>query len=316
MSKPLLPIVESAFLSLALGDAIGVPVEFFTRERLREKPVEDIQGFGTWNQMPGTFSDDTSMAFCLAESLIDGFDTERMAKMFSSWRNYGFWAAYDFPFDIGIATLKAIKNFETGIPAADCGGKDERSNGNGSLMRILPLAFYLLDASLEERFDKVKKASSVTHAHIRSIIACFYYVEFARELILGKDKFEIYKTLQTRVPEFLQNLDIEPNELEIFRRLFKMDITEYAEDEINSQGYVLDTLEASIWCLLKTDFLEDAIYKAVNLGGDTDTTGCVTGGLAGIIYGKESIPERWLKYLARKDDILDLAARFFQSLRQ
>lgn len=306
--------IENAFLSIALGDALGLPVEFQSRERLRQKPVETMEGFGAWNQMPGTFSDDSSLTFCTAEALLEGFDLRRMGKYFSSWRKYGFWAAHDFAFDIGSTTLKGIQNIEKGIEPQLAGGDGERDNGNGSLMRILPMAFFNLNHPIEERFDKVKKVSSLTHRHIRSVIACFYYTEFARELILGKSKTETYQNLQNTIPDFLKSQNIAPAETEIFMRLLKMNIAEYPEEEILSSGYVLDTLEASVWCLMNRDNYADTLLTAVNLGGDTDTTAAVTGGLAGLVYLAQSIPQSWLDQLARRKDIVDLAHRFYRSL--
>jgi ADP-ribosylglycohydrolase len=189
------------------------------------------------------------------------------------------------------------------------GGIDERDNGNGSLMRILPLLFYLNDKPIKERFNLTEQVSAITHGHIRSIIACFYYLEFARQILKGKDKFEIYKNLQSEIPNFLTTLSISEMEIALFDRLLKEDIEKLSEEKIYSSGYVLHTLEASIWCLLTTDSFEEAVLKAVNLGEDTDTTGAVTGGLAGLLYGINRIPEKWLQKIARYDEINDLAER-------
>jgi len=180
-------------------------------------------------------------------------------------------------------------------------------------MRILPLLFYLKDKPVEESYGLTRQVSSITHAHIRSVIACFYYLEFARHLLTSKDKFSIYDQLQTEVSDFLISRKIEEPEIRHFDRLLKSDISKLDEDAISSSGYVVHTLEASIWCLLTTGSYEEAVLKAVNLGEDTDTTGAVTGGLAGLLYGYVSIPERWLVQLARKADIEGLAERMLQN---
>lgn len=194
------------------------------------------------------------------------------------------------------------------------GGFEESDNGNGSLMRILPLVFYLLDKPIKERFDITKKVSSITHGHIRSVIACFYYLEFALKILAGKDKFEIYQNLQTEISNHLTSLTINPAEIAIFDRLLKGKIAKLDEGEIQSSGYVLHTLEASIWCLLTTDNYKEAVLKAVNLGSDTDTTGAVTGGLAGLLYGLDNIPKKWITQLARKEDIENLAERLAEKI--
>jgi len=176
-------------------------------------------------------------------------------------------------------------------------------------MRILPLLFYIHDKPIIERYEITKQVSSITHGHIRSVIACFYYLEFARHIFLGKDKFETYKDLQKEITNYLTNISVNTTEVALFDRLLENDIHTLPEDDIRSSGYVLHTLEASIWCFLTTDNYKDAVLKAINLGDDTDTTGAVTGGLAGLLYGLDNIPINWITQIARKDDIENLAER-------
>jgi ADP-ribosylglycohydrolase len=267
-------------------------------------------GYGTYNLPEGTWSDDSSLTFCLAEALTKDFDLNTIGQIFVSWAYEGYWTPRGVVFDIGIATSNALWKILKGTKAELAGGFDETDNGNGSLMRILPLLFYLLDKPIYERYDIIKKVSSITHGHIRSVISCFYYLEFAKQILDGKDKFEIYRNLQTEISNHLTSLSINPTEIAKFDRLLKGDIAELDEDEIQSSGYVLHTLEASIWCLLTTDNYKEAVLKAVNLGSDTDTTGAVTGGLAGLLYGFDNIPKKWVQQIARYDDINNLAERF------
>jgi ADP-ribosylglycohydrolase len=166
-----------------------------------------------------------------------------------------------------------------------------------------------LDKPINERFEITKQVSSITHGHIRSIIACFYYLEFARQLAEQRDKFEIYSNLKTEVSDYLNLISIHPKEIKLFDRILKHNIHTVSEDKIYSSGYVLHTLEASIWCLLTTDNYKDAVLKAVNLGDDSDTTGAVTGGLAGLLYGFDSIPTEWIEQLAKQEEIDYLAER-------
>ena len=301
--------IKSVLFGVAVGDALGVPVEFNGRETIRKNPVTDFIGYGTYNLPAGTWSDDSSLTFCLAEALTNEFDLHIIGQNFVKWRYNNFWTARGNVFDIGNATQQAIDRLATGVQPDLAGGFEASSNGNGSLMRISPLLFYLLDKPVNVRYEITKQVSSITHGHIRSVIACFYYLEFARQLVAQKDKFEIYKNLQTEITNQLTSLSINPTEIAKFDRLLKQNIHELTEENVYSSGYVLHTLEASIWCLLTTDNYKDAVLKAVNLGEDTDTTGAVTGGLAGLLYGFDNIPANWIKQLARNNDIENLAER-------
>lgn len=301
--------VKDALLGVAVGDALGVPVEFKSREYLSQNPVTDMIGYGTYNLPPGTWSDDSSLTFCLAEALTQGFDPYLIGQYFVKWYQENFWTPRGQVFDVGIATRQAVSRILRGENPESAGGTDEYSNGNGSLMRILPLLFYIFDKPIYERYEITRKVSSLTHGHIRSVIACFYCLEFARQICQGKEKFEIYKNLQSEIPNFLTTLPAPSEEIALFDRLFRKEIYSLPENEIASDGYVLHTLEASVWCLLTTENYKDAVLKAVNLGNDTDTTGAVTGGLAGLLYGFESIPQNWLQQLARYEDIVRLAER-------
>jgi ADP-ribosylglycohydrolase len=306
--------IKSVLLGVAVGDALGVPFEM-PRRVLQVHPVTDMCGYGTYNQPAGTFSDDSSLTFCLAEALTQPFYLHRVADNFVKWRHHNYWTAHGVVFDVGITTELAIEKLIEGASPEEAGGIREMDNGNGSLMRIAPLLFYIWNKPISERFDITQAASSITHRHIRSVIACFYYLEFARQIFEGKDKFAAYTNVQKIVADYLGILDVSPNEIELFDRLLKGNIYDLPESDISSRGYVLHTLEASIWCLLTTDKYKYAVLKAVNLGGDTDTTAAVTGGLAGLLYGIESIPSQWLDQLARREDIEDLAERMAQELQ-
>jgi len=180
-------------------------------------------------------------------------------------------------------------------------------------MRILPLLVYSKDLPINDRFEITKQVSSITHGHIRSVISCFYYLEFARLILEGLDTLSAYNSLKIPLNEFLKSQAILDHEIRYFNRLLVGNIYELTMESISSSGYVLHTLEASIWCLLTTASYEEAVLKAVNLGSDTDTTAAVTGGLAGLLYGFESIPKKWLKVLARRGDIENLADRLENS---
>ncbi|HMN32225.1 MAG: ADP-ribosylglycohydrolase family protein [Chitinophagaceae bacterium] len=306
--------IKSALFGVIVGDALGVPVEFKSRQTIAQNSVTDMIGYGTYNLPAGTWSDDSSLTLCLAEALTQDFDLNTIAQNFVKWYDENYWTPHGTVFDIGIATRQAISRLTQGEKPELAGGFEVSDSGNGSLMRIIPLLFYIQNKSINERFEITKQVSSITHRHIRSVIACFYYLEFARQLFSGKDKFEVYSNLQTKVTNHLTHISIDPTEIAIYDRLLKNDIQKLNSDEIHSSGYVLHTLEASIWCLLTTNNYKEAVLKAVNLGGDTDTTGAVTGGLAGILYELNDIPTNWINQIARKDDILDLAERLEKKL--
>jgi ADP-ribosylglycohydrolase len=298
---------ESALIGLAVGDAIGVPAEFKSRRYLIEHPIKDMVGYGTYNLPPGTFSDDTSLSMCLAEVLADEYNIEKLAQYLLKWYEEAFWSARGEVFDVGITTEKVMLKLKQGEPAILAGNDDEYSNGNGSLMRILPLLFFIHDKPVQERFKYTSEVSHVTHRHIRSVIGCFYYLEFARYILRGKTKTEAYNLLQQEIPVFLQQNNVADTEIAHYNRLLKENIALLPDEKIRSSGYVVDTLEASIWAFMTTENYKDAVLKAVSLGDDTDTIASITGGLAGLYYGMESIPAHWIAELARKDEILIIA---------
>ncbi|KAE9536111.1 hypothetical protein A1D25_03865 [Ursidibacter arcticus] len=305
---------KAILFGVSVADALGVPVEFKSREYLHLYPVTEMKGYGTYNQPEGTWSDDSSMTFCLAESLTNGFNLDDIAQKSVQWMTQAYWTPHNEVFDIGIITRQSLARYIQGIPTQECGGKDVMDNGNGALMRILPLLFEVKDMPLKERFSTICAVSSLTHRHIRSHFACLYYLEFAAELLKQNDKFIAYQNVNERIASFIQEVEI--SEIEPFKRLVLGDISHLPEDEIQSSGYVIHTLEASIWCLLKTDNYRDAVLKAVNLGQDTDTTAAVTGGLAGLFYGFDAIPTEWVNLLAKKDNIEKLSIRFSEYYMQ
>lgn len=301
--------IHSALFGVAIGDALGVPVEFKDREDLQRNPVTGMREYGSHGQPAGTWSDDSSLLFCLADSLCDGYDTNQIGQYFVHWRNGLMWTPHGRVFDIGIATSNAIYRISQGIDSILCGGFNIEDNGNGSLMRILPLVFYIKDKSIGEIYHITKEVSSITHAHFRSVFACFIYLVYALEIIKGSDKEKAYNAMQFIIADFLKEKDFNKNELSLFDRILKQNISSIEETNISSSGYVLHSLEASIWCVLTSNSYEETVLKAVNLGGDTDTTAAIAGGLAGLIYGYEAIPKDWLEVLARKNDIENLCNR-------
>lgn len=300
--------ILGALWGAVTGDALGVPVEFTSRDERARDPVTSMRGGGTWRQPPGTWSDDSSLLLCSAESLLGGFDTDDLGRRFVGWRKAEWWTPWGKVFDIGMTTENALQNIARGVKAELAGGTDERSNGNGSLMRIIPVALHGASLRPSELLDRVHRASAVTHGHRRSQMACGLYSLLVRRLLSGEPAPEAWDKARSEFPSHYHTREWAVEHVH-FRRLLEAGLGEVPECEIKSGGYVLQTLEASVWCLLNTRSYPEAVLRAVNLGGDTDTTGCVTGGLAGVLYGQASIPPEWIATLARTDDL----ARLFDS---
>jgi ADP-ribosylglycohydrolase len=302
--------IKSVLLGVAVGDALGVPVEFQPRGTFK---VTDMTGYGTHNQPAGTWSDDTSLTLCLADAMAGGFTgdslLEKTADNFVQWFENGDFTAHGNVFDIGISTSKAIRNLKNGARPTESGCTAVNENGNGSLMRIAPLVFYVMDKPQEKRFEIVRQVSAITHAHSWSVGACFIYLEYMLQLLAGEGKKAAYSELQDILYDSRSNIG--DNTLSKFTRIMQMNISSLPESEIRSGGFVVDTLEAAFWCFLTTDSYREAVLKAVNLGEDTDTTAAVTGGVAGLYYGfgENGIPQDWIEKLAGVQGILDIADR-------
>lgn len=293
-----------------IGDALGVPVEFRSRADRVLDPVTGMRGYGTHGQPAGTWSDDGALLLCSVESLVEkGFDTQDMGERFVRWVKAGHWSARGTVFDIGIATRKALRLIEEGCPAELAGGTGAYDNGNGSLMRILPVVLASLNEPPETMTSQVFRASGVTHGHERSQLACAFYGHVIRHLMAGMPAKEALT--QARIA-FEQAHQDSP-EMACFRDLLNACLASWPADEVSSGGYVMETLTAALWCLLTTSSFSECVLKAVNLGDDTDTTGCVAGGLAGALYGLDAIPANWLAPLPRQEELKHLFERFIQT---
>lgn len=257
----------------AVGDALGVPFEFQGRNTFQ---CTRMASGGVHGMPAGTFSDDTSLFIATCDSIraCNGeIDTNDMTNRFRNWLNNGDYAIDGKVFDVGNATATALNEGR--------GLTHEQSNGNGSLMRIAPLA--LTDATDQQ----IAEVSAITHAHPISTTACIVFVHILRKVM---HEVDLPAAIYSTIPD---------NE----QFAFLADIENKSRDEIQSTGFVLHTLEAALWCNLNTESYAECVQEAVNLGSDTDTTACVAGALAGAIYGHDAIPEQWLKTLRGKDII-------------
>lgn len=231
---------------------------------------------------------------------------------FSNWLLYNDYTATGEAFDVGNSTARAIMNYGRGMDPLECGGASEYENGNGSLMRILPLAYYLekqKDHTIEAQMETVHNVSALTHRHLISLIGCGIYINIAIKLLAGDSSLHI--CVEQGINEAFEFYNDKVYDgIDYYKRLRNLsDFLNLSEKGIKSSGYIVDTLEAAIWCLMSTDSYKECVLKAVNLGNDTDTVGAVVGGLAGIYYGADNIPKEWLDVLAKRQYIEELCEK-------
>lgn len=308
--------LSNGIIGLAIGDALGVPAEFKSREELKRYPITDMVGDGTYNLPAGTWSDDTSMTLATIDSIISTstINPNDMANKFLNWFRNAEYTATNETFDIGRTTLQALAKYELKLyDASSCGEDNEYSNGNGSLMRILPIAYYIYYKDVtdnQEIYNIVKQVSSITHAHEVSILGCYIYVRFALELLNGKDKVEAYNNIKKLDYSMFSSTTIDK-----YSRILNNNIQNFDEENISSSGYVVSTLEAAMWLFLNSNNYNNTILRAVNLGEDTDTVAACTGGLLGIYYGIENIKSSWKQNLKKYDYIVELCDKFDETIK-
>lgn len=323
--------IRGSLYGFFVGDALGVPVEFLNRGVLLNRPIKTMEEYGTHNQPKGTWSDDSSMVLATIDSMYnnkekmltdDIVDYSDLMSRFSNWKNKGDYTPNNIVFDIGISTSSAISKFENSNNPF-CGDNNINSNGNGSLMRILPISLYThycIHSSYEyiikdDKYDVIKKVSSLTHSHDLSIMSCYIFTYFIDNYMESLDVRLAYdRTRKHFMNIFEGKIKKEYGDIEIYKKYFNRliynDIGILDVNDIKSSGFVIDSLEASIWCVLTTNSFKEATLKAVNLGEDTDTIGALTGALAGLIYGIENIPKEWINSLQRKDYLDDMVQKY------
>lgn len=304
MSKKVL----NGIMGLAVGDAFGVPYEFVSRENVKKIISREMAAGGVHSQPAGTWSDDTSLTLCLLDALDRKPDYHKIMNCFVRWYEKGEYTADGNCFDIGRATRYAILKYESGVAPLRCGSRNRYCNGNGSLMRILPVVYYF-DKYKRFEFNAsnlsfIHKVSSLTHAHPLSFIACDIYVYMGILLLNGGVLSEACMEASQKVIEYYDSQGVYREWLEEFNTL--KNLPKYKENDIKSSGYVVDSLIAAIWSLINSENYEECIWNAVSLGNDTDTIAAIAGGLAGIYYGYEKIPVRWINALRNKEYIMSI----------
>lgn len=312
--------VTDALLGVAVGDAVGVPFEFRSRDEMQQNPATEMIGHGTYNQPKGTWSDDSSLTFCLAESLINGYDLQDISEKFIKWVDEAYWTAHDELFDIGITTSIAISRLKQIVDEGNLDELkrqkhygDDRDNGNGSLMRIIPLLFYIKGKPIKEQFEIVWEVSALTHRHIRAAMSCMIYLKLSEKLLQGKEKQVAYSEMRGEITDLWSEIDFLEKERKHFEKVIQNDIRNTKIEDLKSGGYVIEVLESSIWFFLNKDSYRKTILSIINLGHDTDTSAAIAGGLAGIYYGQKGIPKEWVGSIARVEDIMELGSKLNES---
>ena len=283
---------RGALLGLAVGDAIGTTVEFMPRGSF--PPLTDMVGGGPFNLKSGEWTDDTSMALCLATSLLEnGFDLDDQMRRYVMWREEGYLSSTGDCFDIGNTTQDALDAFKrTGN--AKAGSSNPESAGNGSIMRLAPIPIHYLNTP-DLALYLCEEQSRTTHQASECLMACRLLGEVLIRALKGKSKKDVLAPSQ-------QVLELSPRLKSIAEGGYKTK----SETEIRSTGYVVDSLEAAFWCFWQTDNFKDCVLLAANLGDDADTTAAIVGQIAGGFYGKSGIPPQWLEKLSLADEIGEL----------
>ncbi len=284
-----------AILGLAVGDAMGVPLEF--KDPGTFEPVKNMIGGGCFDLLPGMWTDDTSLALCLAESLSEKgeFDPVDQLKRYLKWYREGYLSSNGICFDIGNTTRRAIAHFaEMGEPYP--GPDDEYSAGNGSLMRLAPVPLFFISNPLQA-VEMSGKSSCTTHKHLLAVDSCRYYGGLIHGALIGKSKEELLSPRYSAVENYWEEKPLAALVDEVACGSYK----EKEPPAIRGRSYVVRSMEAALWAFHNSDNFEEGCLLAVNLGEDADTTGAIYGQLAGAYYGRNGIPQKWLDKLVMRD---------------
>lgn len=316
--------IKDGLIGFAVGDALGVPVEFMTKEEVRKVNVTNMMGHDTdmqfksrWSELipAGSWSDDTSMILATMDSITENngvIDYDNFMKNYIDWVNHAKFSSLPFSFGLGNTVYEALKRHAMGKSALESGGKGIRDNGNGSLMRIFPISMYCIEHEFteEETAQLISEASQITHGHDISKMSCFIYTEFLRNLLETKNPHLSHSRL-TRI-DYSKYFSQEA--IDAHKKVLNPSFEKLPDEQINGSGYVVDTLECSLYSLLNSENYEQAVTKAINTGYDTDTIAGITGSLAGVLYGSESIPERWVEPLRKRETLEFMAEQYKQTL--
>lgn len=294
---------EGCLMGLAVGDALGTTLEFTRPGQFT--PLTDMIGGGPFRLRPGQWTDDTSMALCLADSLVAcaGFDPHDQMTRYVNWYQQGYMSSTGHCFDIGNTTRAALHHYlQTNNPYS--GATDAYTAGNGSIMRLAPVPMFYAGRP-HEALEKSAASSRTTHAAPNAIDGCRYLAALILGALAGASKAELLAAHYSPIPNYWQHNPLAPEIAAIANGSFK----EKQPPAIRGTGYVVQSLEAALWAFYHSHNFEEGCLLAVNLGEDADTTGAVYGQIAGAFYGLEGIPAGWCEKIAMADTILELARK-------
>ena len=301
--------VKSFLFGLTIGDALGVPVEYKSRDFLTKSPVTGFIGNGTHNQPAGSFSESSSLSLCLVENIVENYNITSLLSLYKDWLYKQYWTANNKTFDVNPNVFLSIKKYKSEPQSKTFGNTSQNGIEIDAIMRIAPLIFILDGKTMEQRYEIVKNFCEITNTDTKSTIACFYYLEFLLGIKNGKNKVDIFVELQDETKKFIRRID--KNVSIEFNWLLENTLPKRKENTINSSKLIVDTLESVIWCFMTTNSFRKAILKAVNLGLNTTVIGSLTGALCGLYYGLNEIPSEWVINLLRHDDIEKLAENLY-----
>lgn len=306
--------IKGAIYGLLIGDAVGVPYEFHLAHQIPHIDEIDMRPPENFDRSypsiaAGTWSDDGAQALCLLSSLLvhQQLNVQDFMSRLSQWYNAGYMAVDGHVFDVGVQTAEAIRKYLLGVPLMQIAPNDEHANGNGALMRVLPLALWH-QGSDQQLIEDAYLQSHITHGHLRSKVCCALYCLWARYILKGVEIQQAWVKALEVLREYYQHCPLDAEQLEFFIR----------PDEIlgaKGSGYVVDCLRSARFALQQPTY-EGVIKAAIALGHDTDTTACVAGGIAGLYYGFNALPQHWYEQLRAKEVVEPLVDSLIKSIRE
>jgi ADP-ribosyl-[dinitrogen reductase] hydrolase len=302
--------VTDGFFGLCVGEALGLPVDCRSRNYLRQNPVLEMEGFGTYNQPPGTWSDAGSLTFCAADALTSGFNRETLAENFILWHDTGYWTPNGEIVGRWNPTVDIIERFRS-RQTNPGGNKKQESAANFSLLWMIPYAYLTFGLSEQKRAQIVQEVVEFVYPDKIGSLGAVIYVEIANRLLQGVPIRESVIGAQEFIAEYFKGDD----RLDHFSMALGGRIISLTEDDVRASNQLTECLTAVIWTILQNNGYRETLLRAVNLGEDTDAIGAAVGGLAGIAYGLKDIPAEWIAQIAKKEEIQELCMRFSAKMK-
>ncbi len=294
-------MIHDSLVGYIVGDCLGVPIKSTKREQLFKKPVVNMIGNGNFEVDKGVWSDDTSLTLATMDSIVKckRLNYDSLALKFCDWINKGKYTSTGYVFDIGITTRFSLMKFwSMKKNALICGNSESIADDNNSLTRMMPIAFFLNSHDYLNILTEVNDVSSITHSNSVVRLGCYLYVNYMIKLINEMKTNKKINIIKKNCFTYLKQLDLDSyfsgETISKYSRILDGSLLKSDINSIRSNSYIVNTLESVLWIINNTNSFEEALIGAINLGGCTDTIGALTGSIAGILYGYDNIPERWI----------------------